>query len=123
MRLTVDTVLPLQRNAANQWLELQPPRTLGFGSDRLFIEAGIYENFVCWARETMLRHGVALDESVRLARLLADAATALMFGGGCFVTKAIHATTGDSEKRHVLTLARKNIALAGKPVEAWVIQN
>lgn len=125
MRITPETILPSNRKPVqvnSNLLELPAPPSLGFGANKVFIEKSLYDGFVAWGREAMIDYGVALDETTRLARLLTDASGALCFGGGCFVTRAVHAKQLTHERRHVLTLNRKAIDTCGRKLEAWVIE-
>lgn len=123
MRITAETAhQPSKSNNYQDYLELPTPKRLGFGVIRLFVTRRIYDEFVAWSREDMLRYGLALDETVRLARLITDASGALCFGGGCFVTRAVNIQEHPDEKRYVLTLRRKLISLSEKNYLAWVIE-
>lgn len=123
MRLTPETLLPaapvLQ---ANRLLEVPINPKLGLCIDRLFVEQSAYDAFVCWDRVASVEHDIVLDETTRLARLIADACAVVPSGGGGFVTRAVHSKRQEPEKRHLLNVNRRVVGAGGEKLRAWVIE-
>ncbi len=82
------------------------------------IDTSTYDRFVSWDGEAQRRLLLHLDEALRLAHLLEACGIAIGSTGGCFICKAVDATSRcEHPQREVLTLTNY-----GAPTEpAWLI--
>ena len=100
-------------------LQLPTVMNTSFGHDPVYVETEIYEDIIAWDRHAMARHGIALDEQTRMAKIISDAATVARYGGGSFITRATHAKD-NQESRMVLEVQHESVETAR---HAWVIRH